>query len=80
MNIENEIKEIKSRLNVIAAAMEFRDGLSNELFNRADKLQKAARNSFEKDLIKQEAWHRYIAVKSEVAELETDYPEFRDRL
>jgi hypothetical protein len=79
MSIEKQLEDIRHQLNVIAASMAFRDGLSDDLFCRADALQKISRTKFEKDKIKHEAWQKYMDMKYELTELEKDYPEFKNK-
>ena len=79
MSIETQLEDIRHQLAMIAASMAFRDDLSDDMFCRADALQKTSKVKFEKDRIRRESWERYLEIKCELQTLEEDFPEFKEK-
>jgi hypothetical protein len=81
MNIEKQLEDIRDQLNILAAAMEIRGAaeIPLEVRNRAYTLQKNAIYKFKQKELKKEAFKKYMDLKYQILELETDNPEFKEK-
>ena len=81
MNIEKQLEDIRDQLNILAAAMEIRgpEYVSEEIRFRAKSFQNFAERKFEQKIKKDEAFKKYMDLKYQIIELETDNPEFKEK-
>ena len=81
MNIEKQLEDIRDQLNILAAAMEIRSPayISEEIEVRAKAFQNIAVRKFEQKIKKDEAFKKYMDLKYQILELETDNPEFKGK-
>jgi hypothetical protein len=81
MNIEKQLEDIRDQLNILAAAMEIRGPayISEEIEVRAKAFQNIAVRKFEQKIKKDEAFKKYMDLKYQILELETDNPEFKGK-
>lgn len=81
MSIEKQLEDIRDQLHILAAAMEIRGSayVSEEIRIRAKSFQNIAERKFEEKIKKDEAFKKYMDLKHQIIELETDNPEFRGK-